>query len=329
MTTTDSLDTVVLVLTCLEDITADLVIKTLHARGTTVVRLDPTDLGRGVSFDSVIGGGPHDWDGTLHTPSRKVRLTDIGAVYYRRPSPWSSEHPEPRTAEFAVTEARHGFGGLLHNLPCASYVNHPSAVARADRKPGQLQTAARVGFDVPPTLVTNDVEAARAFAAKHRNVVYKPFRGLPQTEDGTAGALWAQRVDPSTFDDSLSVTAHLFQAEVDKIADARVTVVGDRIFAWLITTTDGFLDWRRADWDELSHTPATVPPQITSALRRYLEVYGLTFGCFDFAVTGPAWDRHSWVWLECNPNGQWGWLPDSDDIAAAFADSLTTQRKQP
>src|SRR5699024_1108734 len=48
-----------------------------------------------------------------------------------------------------------------------------------------------------------------------------------------------------------------------------------------------------------------------------------------FAVTGPAWDRHSWVWLECNPNGQWGWLPDSDDIADAFAHSLTTQRKQP
>ena len=181
MTTTDSLDTVILVLTCLEDITADLVIKTLHARGTTVVRLDPTDLGRGVSFDSVIGGGPHDWDGTLHTPSRKVRLTDIGAVYYRRPSPWSSEHPEPRTAEFAVTEARHGFGGLLHNLPCASYVNHPSAVARADRKPGQLQTAARVGFDVPPTLVTNDVEAARLRReAQERRVQAVPWSSADQ-----------------------------------------------------------------------------------------------------------------------------------------------------
>ncbi|WP_086002217.1 ATP-grasp ribosomal peptide maturase [Nocardiopsis valliformis] len=329
MTTTDPLGTVVLVLTCLEDITADLVIKALHDRGTTVVRLDPTDLGQGVSFDSVIGEGAPSWSGTLRTPTRTIELDDIDAVYYRRPSPWRSEHPEVQTAAFVTTEARHGFGGLLHNLPHAIYVNHPSAVARADRKPGQLQTAAQIGLKVPPTLVTNDPNAARAFAEKYGNVVYKPFRGLPQAEDGTAGAIWAQRVEASTFDESLSVTAHLFQAEVDKIADARVTVVGNQFFASRITTTDGVLDWRRADWDELSHAPVAVPASIASALRRYLEAYGLAFGCFDLALTGPDEDPRSWVWLECNPNGQWGWLPDSAGIAEAFADSLTTQRTRP
>jgi hypothetical protein len=29
--------------------------------------------------------------------------------------------------------------------------------------------------------------------------------------------------------------------------------------------------------------------------------------------------------IECNPNGQWGWLPDADDITAAFADILSTR----
>lgn len=28
--------------------------------------------------------------------------------------------------------------------------------------------------------------------------------------------------------------------------------------------------------------------------------------------------------LECNPNGQWGWLPDAGDITTAFADILST-----
>lgn len=329
MTTTDHAGTVVLVLTCLEDITADLVIKVLHDRGAIVVRLDPTDLGQGVSFDSVIGGGSPTWSGNLRTPTRTIGLADIDAVYYRRPSPWGSAHPDLRTAAFVTTEARHGFGGLLHNLPRAVYVNHPCAVTRADRKPGQLQTAARLGLNIPPTLVTNDLNAARTFAEKHGNVVYKPFRGLPQAEDGTAGAIWAQRVEPSTFDESLSVTAHLFQAEVDKVADARVTAVGDQLFASRITTLEGVLDWRRADWGELSHTPVAVPAPISSMLRRYLEAYGLTFGCFDFALTGPEEDPRSWVWLECNPNGQWGWLPDSAGIAEAFADSLTTQRTRP
>lgn len=31
--------------------------------------------------------------------------------------------------------------------------------------------------------------------------------------------------------------------------------------------------------------------------------------------------------IECNPNGQWGWLPDAEDITEAFADLLTVERK--
>ena len=40
-----------------------------------------------------------------------------------------------------------------------------------------------------------------------------------------------------------------------------------------------------------------------------------------------------WLVVQSNmnftPNGQWGWLHDSADIAGAFADSLTTLRKRP
>ncbi|MFJ8082756.1 hypothetical protein ACIQ6Y_19290 [Streptomyces sp. NPDC096205] len=53
-------------------------------------------------------------------------------------------------------------------------------------KPAQLQLAAQLGLTVPPTLVTNDVEAARTFAADHGPVIYKTFRGLPRDEDGTS-----------------------------------------------------------------------------------------------------------------------------------------------
>ncbi|MFI8193872.1 hypothetical protein ACIF8T_34775 [Streptomyces sp. NPDC085946] len=141
-----------------------------------------------------------------------MELGEVAAVHYRRPTPHAAryEHLPAQQRAFAAAKARHGLGGVLNHLHGVRYVNHPDAIAAADFKPAQLQTAAQLGLTIPPTLVTNDVEAARKFAAEYGAVIYKPFRGLPRGEDGHTGAIWAQRVDPGTFDESLAVTAHLF-----------------------------------------------------------------------------------------------------------------------
>ncbi|MDX2695649.1 ATP-grasp ribosomal peptide maturase [Streptomyces ipomoeae] len=315
----------VLVVTALEDFTADKVIAALNEREVPVVRVDPADIGPGLSFGFRIGEDGPAWGGRLCTASRTVELGEVAAVYYRRPTPYAARfgHLPLQQREFAVAEARHGLGGVLNHLPGVRYVNHPSAVARADFKPAQLQRFAELGLAIPPTLVTNDVEQARKFAAEHEPVIYKTFRGLPPGEDGHTGAIWAQRVDPGTFDDALTVTAHLFQAEIPKTGDVRVTVVGRRVFAQQIAAPDGALDWRRGDWDELLHAPITVPAPIEATLHRYLASFGLVFGCFDFGLTGDGDDPRHWTAIECNPNGQWGWLPDAPAITEAFADILS------
>ncbi|MEU7319594.1 ATP-grasp ribosomal peptide maturase [Streptomyces griseoviridis] len=316
----------VLVVTALEDVTADRVIAALNEREVPVARVDPADLGPGLTFSARIGAGAPVWTGRLATRSREVELGEVAAVYYRRPTPYAARgrHLPAQQRDFVAAEARHGLGGVLNHLHGALYVNHPGAVTAADFKPAQLQLAVRLGLAVPPTLVTNDVEEATEFAADHGPVVYKTFRGLPRGEDGHTGAIWAQRVDPTTFDDSLTVTAHLFQAEIPKTGDARVTVVGRHAFARRITTPDGALDWRRGDWDALLHAPIALPATIEAALRDYLSAFGLVFGCFDFGLTGDGAGPEDWVFIECNPNGQWGWLPDADAITSAFADILST-----
>lgn len=262
------------------------------------------------------------WVGRLCTPSRSVEMEHVRSVYYRRPSPWQFGHLAPAARDFAGAEAKHGLGGLLYNLPHATYVNHPAAVTRADFKPGQLQTAARLGLPIPETLITNDLAEARTFAAEYAPVIYKTFRGVPPDPDGRAGAIWTQRVAPGALDDSVVVTAHLFQSEIPKSGDARVTVVGDRVFATRITTPTRALDWRSGDWDQLVHTPIPVPKRIITGMQSFLKEYALVFGCFDFALVPTPGAAEEWVFIECNPNGQWGWLPDAEQIAAAFASVL-------
>ncbi|WP_331739515.1 ATP-grasp ribosomal peptide maturase (plasmid) [Streptomyces sp. NBC_00015] len=316
----------ILVITSLEDVTADRVIVALNKRDVPVARLDPADIGPDLVFGARIGPGAPVWGGRLRTASCEVELGEVAAVYYRRPTPYSARylHLPAQQRDFASAEARHGLGGVLNHLHGAFYVNHPGAITAADFKPAQLQQAAQLGLEIPSTLVTNDVKQARAFAADHGPVIYKTFRGLPRDENGHSGAIWAQRVDADTFDDTLSVTAHLFQAEIPKTGDVRVTVVGRRVFAQQIAAPDGALDWRRGDWDALLHAPIAVPAPIEATLHSYLAAFGLVFGCFDFALTGDGREPEDWVFIECNPNGQWGWLPDADDITTAFADILST-----
>ncbi|GGO81072.1 ATP-grasp ribosomal peptide maturase [Nonomuraea cavernae] len=311
----------VMVITSAEDITANLVIEALIERDVRVARVDPAEIGDALSFGARMGAGREKWAGRLRTPSRDIELDDVRAVYYRRPTPFSARfaHLPVREAEFAAVEARHGLGGLLEDLYGAAYVNHPAAINRADFKPAQLRMAAQLGLAVPETLITNDVSQARKFAAEHGPIVYKSFRGVPREPADRVAAIWTQRVAEHELDDSISVTAHLFQKEVRKSADARVTVIGRQVFASRITAPADTLDWRGGDPDQIGYDPVEVPASIERALRAYLDRFGLVFGCFDFALEAVS---DQWVFIECNPNGQWAWLPDSAAMAHAFADVL-------
>ncbi|MFI6741153.1 hypothetical protein ACIBI9_50235 [Nonomuraea sp. NPDC050451] len=73
-----------------------------------------------------------------------------------------------------------------------------------------------------------------------------------------------------------------------------------------------------------ARSPIRVPSSVVFALRAYLDHFGLVFGCFDFALEADetANDPYRWIFLECNPNGQWGWPPDAGAIAGAFAETL-------
>ena len=70
----------VLVLTALEDVTADWVVDALNRRGVPVVRVDPADLGTDLHFGAVIGGQVAHWGGRLRTASRRSSLVLVRSI---------------------------------------------------------------------------------------------------------------------------------------------------------------------------------------------------------------------------------------------------------
>lgn len=311
----------VLVLTAELDPTADLVIQQLTDRGVPVYRCDAREFPQRLGMSAQFRDGA--WTGWLRTPEREVALEAIRAIYYRRPSAFAFTGSLTSTERrFAAAEARFGFGGVLAALP-TRWVNNPHRMAEADYKPLQLQVAAQCGLMVPHTLITNVPDALRRFGARSERVIYKSLSGEPDYEEGHAVALYTNVVSPDDYDAaSIASTAHLFQEWVPKHHEVRVTVAGERQFAVEIHAQQSpraAIDWR-TDYDAHRYEVTEIPDATRRAVSMIMERFGLAFGALDFVVTPDG----EWVFLEPNPNGQWGWLEFATGlpIASAIADIL-------
>lgn len=146
------------------------------------------------------------------------------------------------------------------------------------------------------------------------------------TEAGAAKLVYTNRVRAEEIDHTVSGTAHLFQQQVEKAYEVRLTVVDKVYFAVRLdgASEAARLDWR-TDYDSLSYSVVTVPDQIREAVSRLLARLRLRFGALDFVVT----PQDEWMFLEINPNGQWAWLQDATGlpISAAIADALTKETR--
>ncbi|TQS42447.1 ATP-grasp ribosomal peptide maturase [Cryptosporangium phraense] len=306
----------VLILTERLDPTADLVVTALRSRGVGVFRVDTAEFPLDLTVTARL---EESWRTELRSASRSVRLEDVSGAYYRRPSSFVFPPMSPADRQWAELEARVGLGGLLATVP--NWLNHPSRIGYAEYKPVQLATARTAGLAVPRTLITNDPDAAERFARSVGPVVYKPFSS-PVEQDGRRAFVYTSPVSASELaDDSIRLTAHLFQEHLEKAYEVRLTVVDDQFFAAALTAGSDAsrIDWR-SDYDAITYAVTTVPPAVREALCRMLSTLGLRFAAVDFAVT-PAGD---WYFLDLNPNGQWAWIEHETGlpICKAIADAL-------
>lgn len=318
---------VVLVLGDTGDWAAAEVGKHLDARGVRWVLLDTADFPRRMSLDARLDAGRGGWWGELAIDGRTLRLAEVTAVYYRKPRdfdlPEGLSGPERR---FSHAQARVGLGGVLASLP-ARWLSHPSALADAEYKPRQLALLRQAGLITPPTLITNDPAAVRAFAAAQGDLVVKPLAEPIVWEGGGESVVFTRRVATEDLDtlDGVDTTAHLFQAFQEKRCECRVMAVGvDRLFAVAIHAGSGesYVDWR-SDYASLRYEVIETPEHIRAGIARYLRAASLAYSAFDFVVTPEG----SWVALEANASGMWGWLAEECGlpIAEAIADELIAE----
>lgn len=308
----------ILLLTNRHDVTTDFVVAALRRRGSPYVRMNTEDLLRSwrVTWKT---SGWHAVDGR----GRTLQSRDVAGCYYRRPR---APHPVDGTAQSAGSFATREGGALLRGLladTTATWVSEPRAIEAAEDKLLQLRTAKGLGFTIPRTVVTNVPDEARAFVLSVDAAIVKPLSSGNLCDEPPQLAYTTELRRDQDLDD-VELAPHLIQEGVQKLADLRVTVVGDRTFACRIASQahrSTSLDWRRAvnEGIDLDHTLVELPASVEAMCVSLVRTLGLRFGAIDFAET-----REGVTFLEINPNGQWAWIEQRTGapVADALADAL-------
>jgi len=294
---------VILVVSHLADDHATGVLSALDRRGHPAVLVDTAKFPSTTSLALRFDRAACHYEISLEDCAVDLRACRAG--WWRRPQPFTLDpRISPSVVSFTYSECHEAMAGLWAALDI-QWVNRPDLDEVAHHKPFQLAVAAEVGLEIPATIVTNEPNAARQFIDEQgiERTIYKTFLATEQHWRETRllhreelGMLQRVRLAPV-----------IFQEYIQAIADVRVTVVGNRIFASAISVSPGGyeLDYRM-DLAGASFEPTELPAETESGIRALMNRLGLIYGAIDLRRTGDG--RH--VFLEVNPAGEWRFVEE-------------------
>jgi glutathione synthase/RimK-type ligase-like ATP-grasp enzyme len=311
----------VLIVSCLADLHAQAVIRALDARGTRVELLDLADYPGKLTLTLAFDGDKRRF--LLKRPGEgELDLESVRAVWWRRPSQFGLPDTlrDPAHRRLAVSEANTAFHGLFAAME-AVWINPPMLDLLASHKPYQLAVARSLGLEIPQTVMTSDPEEARAFWREcDGDVIYKQFIALPEAWSETRKL---GEAETKAADASLRLAPVIFQRHVAAVADLRVTIIGDEVFAAAVDLQGLSYDVDVRLNRDAKHVPHDLPDDVADKLRALMRRLGLVYGAIDLRLT----EDGRYVFLEINPAGQFLYVEQhtAQPITAALAACLTAE----
>jgi hypothetical protein len=258
-------------------------------------------------------------DGRLHVSyeGRGIGPDDIAAGWYWKVANFRIQDAEDNVSKqlSLVNEMTQCNGSIWSLYPDDVWLSSPRAVQAAERKLGQLLVAHQVGFQIPHTHLGSrweDIETA--FATDGQDIAVKMFRGVI-ADQNEIKAMYTTHLTPGLLHElrhSTIAFPGIYQPFLSKSREWRITLVGTEAFAGAIYTDDSAKD----DWRRMQTTAAValrrdpLPDEVAELCRAYMRRTGLGIGSFDLVETTDG----EVVFLECNPQGQFGFLEETLDL---------------
>ena len=206
----------------------------------------------------------------------------------------------------------------------------------ASSKMLQLSIARQLGMCVPDTCFSNEKSPIAQLAERHQYLSLKPVsNGNVYLNGEQEYVFYSQKVASEDLlqqpEEAFTQTVSFVQNYVEKAYELRITVINQDVIACKIDSQiqdddKGKIDWRQGYDYDLKHEIVELPESIRQFCLAFLQHMKLNFGCFDFIVTPEG----EYVFLECNPNGQWLWIEMETgyDISKIMARNLAKYENQ-
>lgn len=323
----------VLLFTNKEDAHPNLVLDILAERGVPFFRLNTEALLTEYEFCWWADAGGCDFRITNVQTGLTLQGRDVTAVWDRRPEPprfLPVENSEVIN-EHIRKEALGFLRFLRYYLEGIPSVGSIVGDRVASSKMLQYQVAIDCGFVIPRTVFSNRKTDFLAFFEKQKDLCMKGIEGsgVWDEQNGREYVFFTRKVASQDLEsipeEAFSQTVSFVQTYIEKAYELRVTVVGNQVFSTLIDSQrlpeyKGKEDWRQGYEEGLVFKAHELPEAIREKCLTLVHGLGLNFACIDLIVRPDG----SYVFLECNPNGQWLWieLSTGQKISAAIADFL-------
>ena len=241
----------------------------------------------------------------------------ITAIWERRPEipselPFVSEIEEINKHNI---EEAHGFLSFIrYYLKDVYSIGSIVEDRPSSSKMLQLSIAHQLGMRIPNTCFSNEKEPIAHLAEQHKWLSLKPISNSSVFLNGEEEyVFYSQKAMSKDLlqqpEEAFTQTVSFVQNYVEKAYELRITVINQVVIACKIDSQiqdddKGKIDWRQGYDYNLKHEIVELPENIRQFCLAFLQRMKLNFGCFDFIVTPEG----EYVFLECNPNGQWLWI---------------------
>lgn len=233
----------ILIITYKNDYTADYLINKLNSLNVEFYRLNCEDiLDQKISISnitsvttSINGISKFDsvWFRRVTLPDLNITATKAEYLYY-------------------YAELESFLSNLWLSIKTDRWLSLPSNIYQAENKLLQLEIASSIGFTIPKTLVSYDYDEIKSFYVScYEDIIIKPLHsGRIEESQDRCGQIFTSKVKKEDLDvlKNSHPLPNIYQENIQKDIEVRVTVVGDKIFA---ASVDSKVNLRtQTDWQK-------------------------------------------------------------------------------
>jgi hypothetical protein len=292
------------------DLATDYLILRLHERKIPFLRINTEDYLSSWEVSYLIER--NSCDVTITKSGKEpLSISAFTGAYIRQPK-MPNLNIIDTDKEFAEREVGETLKSLWRSIDDNIWLNAPHRILRASNKPEQLNIARSMGFNIPDTYIGTNHDEIKNFYGKCCGEMISKAVKHGFNFDGNSARIAATQVIDDTTLASLKEYAQIpmiFQKQIDKKYDIRVTVVGESVFAIAIESQSHeqtIVDWRLSDCYKipLKQYSIPLPERIKNLCVEITHKFNLKYSAIDLILGKDG----VYYFLELNPNGQWAWI---------------------